>query len=34
MIPGPYLRYLERRLREHFEFGPTPLVFRVRRRSS
>ncbi|HWE57979.1 MAG TPA: ribosome biogenesis GTPase Der [Acidimicrobiales bacterium] len=33
LIPGPYLRYLERRLREHFEFGPTPLVFRVRRRS-
>ena len=33
-IPAPYLRYLERKLREHFEFGPTPLVFRVRRRSS
>ncbi|MGC8513484.1 MAG: ribosome biogenesis GTPase Der [Acidimicrobiales bacterium] len=33
-VPGPYLRYLERRLREHFDFGPTPLVFRVRRRSS
>jgi GTP-binding protein len=33
-VPGPYIRYLERKLREHFEFGPTPLVFRVRRRSS
>jgi len=33
-MPSPYLRYLERKLREHFEFGPTPLVFRVRRRSS
>ncbi len=32
-VPAPYLRYLERRIREHFEFGPTPLVFRVRRRS-
>jgi GTPase len=33
-VPAPYLRYLERKLREHFGFGPTPLVFRVRRRSS
>jgi GTP-binding protein len=33
-VPGPYLRYLERRLREHFGFGPVPMVFRVRRRSS
>lgn len=33
-VSAPYLRYLERKLREHFEFGPTPLVFRVRRRSS
>jgi GTP-binding protein len=32
-IPAPYLRYLERRIREHFELGPTPLVFRVRRRA-
>lgn len=32
-IPAPYLRYLERKLREHFELGPTPLVFRVRRRT-
>ncbi len=29
-----YLRYIERRLREHFELGPTPLQLRVRRRSS
>jgi GTP-binding protein len=33
-IPAPYLRYLERRVREHFGFGPTPLVFRVRRRAT
>jgi len=31
-LPAPYLRYLERRIREHFGFGPTPLVIRVRRR--
>ncbi|GAC1599429.1 MAG: ribosome biogenesis GTPase Der [Acidimicrobiales bacterium] len=28
-----YLRYLERRIREHFKFGPTPLKLRVRRRA-
>ena len=33
-VPAPYLRYIERRLREHFGFGATPIVFRVRRRSS
>ncbi|MDQ1427820.1 MAG: GTPase [Acidimicrobiaceae bacterium] len=33
-IPAPYLRYLERRIREHFNFGPTPLKFRVRRRNA
>jgi GTP-binding protein len=33
-VPAPYLRYLERKLREHFGFGPTPVVFRVRRRSA
>jgi GTP-binding protein len=33
-IPAPYLRYLERRIREHFDLGPTPLVFRVRRRAT
>ena len=27
-----YLRYLERKIREHFGFGPTPLKLRVRRR--
>ncbi len=27
-----YLRYLERRIREHFEVGPTPIVLRVRLR--
>jgi GTP-binding protein len=32
-IPATYLRYLERRIREHFAFGPTPLKLRVRRRS-
>ncbi|MGF1599277.1 MAG: ribosome biogenesis GTPase Der [Acidimicrobiales bacterium] len=32
-IPDHYLRYLERRLREDLEFGPTPLKLRVRRRS-
>jgi GTP-binding protein len=32
-VPAPYLRYLERKLREHFDLGPTPVVFRVRRRS-
>jgi GTP-binding protein len=33
-IPAPYLRYLERRIRDHFQLGPTPLVFRVRRRAT
>jgi GTP-binding protein len=33
-IPATYLRYLERRIREHFQFGPTPLKLRVRRRSA
>jgi GTP-binding protein len=28
-----YLRYLERRIREHFGFGPTPLKLRVRQRA-
>jgi GTP-binding protein len=32
-LPPTYLRYLERRIREHFDFGPTPLKLRVRRRS-
>ena len=29
-LPAPYLRYVERRLREHFGLGPTPLKLRVR----
>ncbi len=32
-IPDHYLRYLERRLREEFDFGPTPIKIRVRPRS-
>jgi GTP-binding protein len=32
-LPPTYLRYLERRIREHFGFGPTPLKLRVRRRA-
>jgi GTPase len=31
-LPRPYLRYLERRLREEFDLGATPLKLRVRRR--
>ena len=33
-LPAPYLRFLERRIREHFGFGPTPLKLRVRRRTA
>ncbi len=29
-LPAPYLRYVERRLRELLELGPTPLKLRVR----
>ncbi|HXY45140.1 MAG TPA: ribosome biogenesis GTPase Der [Acidimicrobiales bacterium] len=29
-LPPPYLRYLERSLRERFELGPTPIDMRVR----
>jgi len=32
--PPQYLRYIERKIREHFGFGPTPLKLRVRRRAS
>jgi GTP-binding protein len=32
-LPATYLRYIERRIREGFGFGPTPLKIRVRRRS-
>jgi GTP-binding protein len=33
-IHPTYLRYLERKIREHFQLGNTPLKMRVRRRSS
>jgi GTP-binding protein len=32
-LPPQYLRYLERKLREAFDLGPTPIKLRVRRRS-
>jgi len=32
-LSAPYLRYVERKLREHFGIGPTPVKFRVRLRS-
>jgi GTP-binding protein len=32
-LPQTYLRYLERRIREAFELGPTPIKIRVRRRA-
>jgi GTP-binding protein len=32
-LPGPYLRYLERSIRESFKFGSTPIKLRVRRRA-
>jgi GTP-binding protein len=32
-LPPTYLRYLERRIRESFDLGPTPIKVRVRRRS-
>jgi GTP-binding protein len=31
-LPPTYLRYLERRIRETFELGPTPVKLRVRRK--
>jgi GTP-binding protein len=33
-LPPTYLRYLERKLREHFDLGAVPIKLRVRRRSS
>jgi GTPase len=33
-LPATYLRYLERRIREAFKLGPTPIKLRVRRRTS
>ena len=32
-LPATYLRYLERSIREAFEFGSTPIKIRVRKRS-
>jgi GTP-binding protein len=32
-LPPTYLRYLERRIREAFDLGPTPVKLRVRRKS-
>ena len=32
-LPLPYIRYLERKIREAFDFGPTPMKLRIRRRS-
>jgi GTPase len=33
-LPQTYLRYLERRIREAFDFGPTPIKVRVRRKAT
>ena len=33
-LPPPYLRYLERSLREELDFGSTPIKIRVRQRTS
>jgi GTP-binding protein len=33
-LPATYLRYIERKLREAFELGPTPIKIRVRQRSN
>ena len=33
-LPAPYLRYLERMLREELDFGAAPIKLRVRQRSS
>jgi GTP-binding protein len=33
-LPQSYLRYLERKLREHFDLGAVPVKLRVRKRSS
>jgi GTP-binding protein len=32
-LPPQYLRYLERKMRESFDLGPTPIKLRVRRRT-
>ena len=31
-LPASYVRYLERRLREEFDLGATPIKMRLRRR--
>ena len=33
-LPASYLRYLERKIREAFSIGPTPIKLRVRRRNT
>jgi GTPase len=33
-LPASYMRYLERKIREAFSIGPTPIKLRVRRRST
>ena len=33
-LPASYIRYLERSIRDRFDFGPTPLKLRARRRAS
>jgi GTP-binding protein len=33
-LPAPYLRYIERMLREAFDLGPTPIKIRVRHRAN
>jgi GTPase len=32
-LPDTYLRYLERRIRDAFDLGPTPMKLRVRLRN-
>jgi GTP-binding protein len=32
-LPPTYMRYLERKIRETFDLGPTPVKLRVRRRN-
>ena len=33
-LPHTYLRYLERRIRESFEFGSVPIKLRVRKKNN
>ena len=33
-LPPGYMRYLERKIREAFSIGPTPIKLRVRRRGT